>query len=496
VELEAGTYSLTVTAKKGDVEVAVGTAADVAVTSGGNTTATVILEPKTWAGAAADTFSYNITIPTGASGSLTIATATGGAVADGTKTLAAGVNADTVSLPPGEYRLAVSLEKDGKTAGFNNEAVYVYPALTSAFAREVTDDHFSGTGQGPTLGQAGVNVAYGLTPKQVVLYVPDGPYDYATPIALVKGGEPYGVSVPQSVGWTGAEWSVDGTPIAAQGIGITLDPDDYDVGIHYLTITATAVTNSKTYSELVEFAVVAAGTTLPQTVGPVNAEGLAAALESLTTDGSPEAPHTVKLSGFNVSSNTWGTTVKNALNGNTKYIILDLGACTSGGTIASDGGNEFNVINGNYNVVGVILPNDVTEIGSGAFFPWPGLRYVTMPSGVLTISDNAFNGATNLKSITLPNSLETIDMAAFQQSGLESITIPASVTSIGMLAFDSCDSLTSVTFLGNATVLSTLSIYPSFDGDLDTVYKAVATKAGIYTKISGMGSTSAWSKQQ
>jgi hypothetical protein len=206
--------------------------------------------------------------------------------------------------------------------------------------------------------------------------------------------------------------------------------------------------------------------------------------------GTVETPTIVKLSSFDVTGNTWGTIVKDAVNGVTKYIILDLNNCITtgntnrivGATDPSD--NHFNIIKSDY-VVGVILPNDTKEIKS-AFNNWTSIRYVTLNSSLEKINTNTFIGATNLESITIPESVTTIGGGAFQTSGIKSITISESVTSIDNGAFQECDFLTRVTFNTNTLTLTD----QIFDGDLHTVYNG----AGTYTKTGGIGDSSTWTK--
>jgi len=73
------------------------------------------------------------------------------------------------------------------------------------------------------------------------------------------------------------------------------------------------------------------------------------------------------------------------------------------------------------NIVSVVIPNTVTQIGAGAF------------------------ANKNLKSVVLSNSLTTIHARAFYGCAIETVIIPNSVTTIGAEAFRKCQ-LTSITF--------------------------------------------------
>ena len=126
----------------------------------------------------------------------------------------------------------------------------------------------------------------------------------------------------------------------------------------------------------------------------------------------------------------------------------------------------------------VTIPNSVTSIGYDAFCDCSGLNSVTIGNSVTRIGGGAFRGCSGLTSIsvengneeydsrdncnaiietasntliagckntTIPNSVTSIGSYAFYGcSGLASVTIPNSVTSIGSSAFMNCTGLTSV----------------------------------------------------
>jgi hypothetical protein len=483
VELVLGRYRITVAAYKGDTKVAEGTIEEVAVTaeSGDDPEPVAVdMEPVTGTDTATGTFSYSVTIPAGASGSLTLKTQAGLSVANGTADLNATENTGTVTgLAPGYYVLAVSLELGDKTAGFSREAVHIYSGLTSAFTQEFTDDNFS----------AAVEVGRGLLGGLVIGWGVDTIPVGGSSITLT---EPTTLSVPDDAGFTNIKWYIDGadTPVS-EGSSVTLNPDEYGAGGHFLTVTASK--GGKTYSEIVEFTVEADGGGGGLPVGPVSAAGLAALLASAEVPaGTPEAPTIVRLESFDVTGSIWGATVYNALNGVEKYITLDLSVCTTAGNSnkiagsVSPSGNNFNIIKSDH-VVGVILPNDLTEISTNAFRGWTGLRYVTITSNLLTIGGNSFHSTTNLKSLDIPTTVTTMAGGAFQNSGIESITIPEGVATIPAAMFETNASLTRVTFLGNSTVIANANC---FANNLKDVYDAQDTKAGTYIKTS-----TSWEKE-
>lgn len=98
------------------------------------------------------------------------------------------------------------------------------------------------------------------------------------------------------------------------------------------------------------------------------------------------------------------------------------------------------------NLRSIILPPQITYIGSSAFFGCINLQEIVIPDAVKTLNQYAFNGCSSLRTVTLPEGLTTIGDYAFSAcNSLQGIAIPASTTSISASAFWSCSSLTSVT---------------------------------------------------
>lgn len=94
------------------------------------------------------------------------------------------------------------------------------------------------------------------------------------------------------------------------------------------------------------------------------------------------------------------------------------------------------------------IPDGVTSIGDNAFDNCRALESVTIPASVRSIGSDAFYGCV-LTSVTIPDGVTSIGASAFYYCyKLRSVTISASVTSIGASAFERCDTLDSVTMLG------------------------------------------------
>ena len=92
------------------------------------------------------------------------------------------------------------------------------------------------------------------------------------------------------------------------------------------------------------------------------------------------------------------------------------------------------------------IGNNITKIGSYAFYYCDRLTSVTIPDSVTSIGERAFQFCSSLTSVTIGKSVTRIEEYTFSNcSSLTSVTIPDSVTSIEYKAFYDCSSLTSVT---------------------------------------------------
>jgi hypothetical protein len=135
----------------------------------------------------------------------------------------------------------------------------------------------------------------------------------------------------------------------------------------------------------------------------------------------------------------------------------------------------------------VTIPNSVTSIGDYAFLR-NQLTSVTIPNSVTYLGGF---GANQLTSITIPNSVTKIGTSAFQDNQLTSVTIPNSVITINPWAFGE-NPLTSVTIGANVDIVAGSS-YPTFPGNLVTVYIRGGRQAGTYTRESASSNT--WIRQ-
>ena len=108
------------------------------------------------------------------------------------------------------------------------------------------------------------------------------------------------------------------------------------------------------------------------------------------------------------------------------------------------------------------IVEDVTSIGSYAFYGCDGLSSITIPNSVTSVSSYAFYGCTDLTSVVFEASsdIETIGNGAFYGcTSLTSITIPGSVTTIGNNAFRDCTGLLSITIPNSVTAIGNAAFY-------------------------------------
>ena len=85
----------------------------------------------------------------------------------------------------------------------------------------------------------------------------------------------------------------------------------------------------------------------------------------------------------------------------------------------------------------VIIPDNVTEIGSGAFAN-SGINRIVLPEALTGIASMMFDGCGNLEEVDIPANVTRIGAYAFSGTGIRNVAIPDSVLSIGTEAFSGC----------------------------------------------------------
>ena len=94
-------------------------------------------------------------------------------------------------------------------------------------------------------------------------------------------------------------------------------------------------------------------------------------------------------------------------------------------------------------MIDIVVPNNVKEIGPGAFGNCLNLRRITLPEGLIRIHRGSFFGLTQLEEIMIPEGVTEIEDEAFCKcSNLKKIIFPKSPIKIGNSAFRKCGNLT------------------------------------------------------
>lgn len=129
------------------------------------------------------------------------------------------------------------------------------------------------------------------------------------------------------------------------------------------------------------------------------------------------------------------------------------------------------------NIKTVIIGDEVTGIGSYAFYYCDNLASVTIGSSVKSIGDYAFSGCTSLTKVTIPDSVTEIGWLSFHYcKSMTELNLGKGLTNMDY-SFDDCRGLTSITVDANNTK------YCSIDGvlfskDKTTLIMYPANKAG------------------
>jgi hypothetical protein len=90
-----------------------------------------------------------------------------------------------------------------------------------------------------------------------------------------------------------------------------------------------------------------------------------------------------------------------------------------------------------------VIPENITQIGSGAFSYCANLQNVKFHNGVTRIGGFAFRQCTGLKKLTLPDSLSILEEETFSNSCFETVELPENMTAIPKKLFSEDKNVTS-----------------------------------------------------
>lgn len=140
---------------------------------------------------------------------------------------------------------------------------------------------------------------------------------------------------------------------------------------------------------------------------------------------------------------------KETQDGKTVYVVSGIGSCKDWELYIPPTYNGYRVVGiadgafeGNQEIISVIMPSTVTNVGNRAFKD-TYLDFVTLSENLVSIGDYAFQSSL-LTRITFPQTLTEIGEKAFSYTMLEHVVLPDSVTYVGSGAFSYCNRLESV----------------------------------------------------
>ena len=110
----------------------------------------------------------------------------------------------------------------------------------------------------------------------------------------------------------------------------------------------------------------------------------------------------------------------------------------------------------NCNLSSIVMPDNITVIGTGAFKGCVNLVSVSIPEKVTNIKSSAFEGCSQLESVVFPQNIAELGGQSFKGcKALKTFTFPK-VTSLADEILSGCDALVSVTIPETVTAVASL----------------------------------------
>ena len=108
----------------------------------------------------------------------------------------------------------------------------------------------------------------------------------------------------------------------------------------------------------------------------------------------------------------------------------------------------------------LVIPNEITEIKTNAFYNCSCLNSITIHNRVTSIGHYAFQGCTGLLEVTIPNSVTQLGYSVFREcTGIKSVTIGDGISNIPGGTFYRCYNLNTMTFGLNLETVEPEAIY-------------------------------------
>jgi hypothetical protein len=200
-------------------------------------------------------------------------------------------------------------------------------------------------------------------------------------------------------------------------------------------------------------------------------------------DGTPENPIPLPV-GLELSAVNWQG-ILNTVQGEGKYVALDLSACTASTDTAGGGlygSRTFDPglgYTGESKIVSLVLPEEAEKIAAGFASAFTFRRFTTLGSvtgaEVKEVGDYTFGGCDALTMVSFPMAA-TIGFDAFSGCALTMVNLPSART-IGEAAFSSCDALNSI----NLPAATTIGSY-AFSGCDDLISINLPAAATIFNE--------------
>lgn len=111
-------------------------------------------------------------------------------------------------------------------------------------------------------------------------------------------------------------------------------------------------------------------------------------------------------------------------------------------------------------IMKVVIPDNVTDIGTSAFFSCTSLEHLELPSTLQRIGHSSFRYCEGLKEIVIPDNVTDIEDFAFHHcTSLEHLEFPSTLQRIGSGSFGYCEGLKEIAIPDNVTIIGSNAFF-------------------------------------